>query len=114
MFKTVSAPSGAAWRRPGTNGRPLGAAHFRPADARHGRRRWLTGGKKVPVVYDFLGQDAFLKSLDYPAPLGVAALFGKSSGAVDPLNLAAGGKGWLFVTRPTLNSYCSFSISRGK
>ena len=87
MFKTVSASSGAAWRRPGTNGRPLGAAHFRPADARHGRRRWLTGGKKVPVVYDFVGQDAFLKSLDYPAPLGVAALFGKSSGAVDPLNL---------------------------
>ena len=36
----------------------------------------ITGGKKVPVVYDFVGKDTFLKSLDCLAPLGVAALFG--------------------------------------
>ena len=47
----------------------------------------ITGGKKVPVVYDSVGKDTFLKSLDCLAPLGVAALFGQSSGAVDPLNL---------------------------
>ena len=36
----------------------------------------ITGGKKVPVVYDSVGKDTFLKSLDCLAPLGVVALFG--------------------------------------
>ena len=36
----------------------------------------ITEGKKVPVVYDSVGKDTFLKSLDCLAPLGVAALFG--------------------------------------
>src|ERR1700744_2141168 len=31
----------------------------------------ITGGKKVPVVYDSVGKDTFLKSLDCLAPLGV-------------------------------------------
>src|SRR3954449_13461187 len=63
----------------------------------------ITGGKKVPVVYDSVGKDTFLRSLDCLAPLGVAALFGASSGAVDPLNLGLlAQKGSLFVTRPTL------------
>src|SRR6201996_4575707 len=47
----------------------------------------ITGGKKVPVVYDSVGKDTFLKSLDCLAPLGLLALFGASSGNVDPLNL---------------------------
>ena len=64
----------------------------------------ITGGKKCPVVYDSVGKDTFLKSLDCLAPLGVAALFGQSSGAVDPLNLGLlAGKGSLYVTRPTLD-----------
>jgi NADPH2:quinone reductase len=68
----------------------------------------ITGGKKVPVVYDSVGKDTFLKSLDCLAPLGVAALFGASSGAVDPLNLGLlAAKGSLYVTRPTLNTYAA-------
>src|SRR6185503_21347092 len=68
----------------------------------------ITGGKKVPVVYDSVGKDTFLKSLDCLAPLGVAALFGQSSGPVDPLNLGIlAQKGSLFVTRPTLNTYAA-------
>src|SRR6201989_932020 len=68
----------------------------------------ITGGKKVPVVYDSVGKDTFLKSLDCLAPLGVAALFGQSSGSVDPLNLGIlAQKGSLFVTRPTLNTYAA-------
>jgi NADPH2:quinone reductase len=68
----------------------------------------ITGGKKVPVVYDSVGKDTFLKSLDCLAPLGVAALFGQSSGAVEPLNLGLlAGKGSLYVTRPTLNTYAA-------
>ncbi len=68
----------------------------------------ITGGAKVPVVYDSVGKDTFLKSLDCLAPLGVAALFGASSGNVDPLNLGLlAQKGSLFVTRPTLNTYAA-------
>ena len=47
----------------------------------------ITGGKKVPVVYDSVGKDTFMKSLDCLAPLGFLALFGQSSGGVEPLNL---------------------------
>jgi NADPH2:quinone reductase len=66
----------------------------------------ITEGKKVPVVYDSVGKDTFLKSLDCVAPLGVVALFGQSSGSVEPLNLGLlAQKGSLYVTRPTLNTY---------
>jgi NADPH:quinone reductase len=66
----------------------------------------ITGGKKVPVVYDSVGKDTFLKSLDCLAPHGFAVLFGQSSGAVEPLNLGLlAQKGSLFVTRPTLFTY---------
>jgi NADPH2:quinone reductase len=66
----------------------------------------ITQGKKVPVVYDSVGKDTFLKSLDCLAPLGLVALFGQSSGNVEPLNLGIlAQKGSLYVTRPTLNTY---------
>ena len=68
----------------------------------------ITGGKKCPVVYDSVGKDTFLKSLDCLAPLGVVALFGQSSGAVEPLNLGLlAAKGSLYVTRPTLFTYAA-------
>ena len=66
----------------------------------------LTGGKGCPVVYDGVGKDTYLKSLDCLQPRGLLALFGNASGPVDALNtglLAA--KGSLYVTRPTLMSY---------
>ncbi len=66
----------------------------------------ITGGKKVPVVYDSVGKDTFLKSLDCLAPYGLVALFGQSSGNVEPLNLGLlAQKGSLYVTRPTLQTY---------
>jgi NADPH2:quinone reductase len=68
----------------------------------------ITGGKKCPVVYDSVGKDTFMKSLDCLAPLGVLALFGQSSGAVEPFNLGLlAAKGSLYVTRPTLNTYAA-------
>src|ERR1700753_2781105 len=68
----------------------------------------ITGGKKVPGVYDSVGKGTFLQSLDCLAPLGYLALFGQSSGAVDPLNLGLlAQKGSLYVTRPTLNTYAA-------
>jgi NADPH:quinone reductase len=66
----------------------------------------LTGGAKVPVVYDSVGKDTFMKSLDCLRPLGMMVLFGQSSGAVAPFdpNILAG-KGSLFLTRPSLGAY---------
>jgi NADPH2:quinone reductase len=66
----------------------------------------ITGGRKLPVVYDSVGKDTFFKSLDCLAPLGLMALFGQSSGAVPPVDLGIlAAKGSLFVTRPTLGNY---------
>ena len=68
----------------------------------------ITGGKKCPVVYDSVGKDTFLKSLDCVQPRGLLVLFGNASGPVDALNtglLAA--KGSLYVTRPTLASFAT-------
>jgi NADPH2:quinone reductase len=66
----------------------------------------LTGGKKVPVVYDSIGKDTFMLSLDCLAPFGLLAVFGASSGPPAPLDLGVlASKGSLYVTRPTLATY---------
>ena len=66
----------------------------------------ITGGRKLPVVYDSVGRDTFMKSLDCLAPRGLMVSFGNSSGAVDPLSpLVLSQKGSLFLTRPTLFNY---------
>lgn len=70
------------------------------------RVREITNGEGVPVVYDSVGKDTFLKSLDCLRPLGMMVSFGQSSGKVEPLDtglLAA--KGSLFLTRPSLMAY---------
>ena len=66
----------------------------------------ITGGKKCNVVYDGVGKDTFLKSLDCARPLGTVVIFGNASGAVPPFDLGQlAVKGSLFVTRPMLASY---------
>ena len=66
----------------------------------------ITGGRKLPVVYDSVGKDTFFKSLDCLAPLGLMASFGQASGAIGPVDLGIlAAKGSLFLTRPTLNTY---------
>jgi NADPH2:quinone reductase len=68
----------------------------------------LTGGAKLPVVYDSVGKDTFAKSLDCLALRGMMVLYGQASGKVPPLDLGElSAKGSLFVTRPTLFSYTS-------
>ena len=70
------------------------------------RVREITGGQGVPVVYDSIGRDTFMKSLDCLAPLGTMVTFGNASGPVPPLDLSIlAGKGSLKVTRPTLGTY---------
>ena len=70
------------------------------------RLREITGGEGVPVVYDSVGKDTFLRSLDCLRPLGLMVLFGSASGPVTEFDtglLAA--KGSLYLTRPTLMTY---------
>ncbi len=66
----------------------------------------ITGGKKCAVVYDGVGKDTFMKSLDCVRPRGLVALFGNASGKVEALDLGIlAAKGSLFVTRPTLDTH---------
>jgi NADPH2:quinone reductase len=67
----------------------------------------LTGGKGVDVIYDSVGKSTFLKGLDLLRPRGMMALFGQSSGTVDPIepNILHP-KGSLFLTRPSLAHHC--------
>jgi NADPH:quinone reductase len=71
-----------------------------------GRVLELTGGAKVPVVYDGVGKDTWEQSLDCLQPRGLMVSFGSSSGPVTGVNLAIlSQKGSLFVTRPTLATH---------
>ncbi len=70
--------------------------------------RRLTGGRGVQVVYDSVGRDSFLKSLGCLAPRGMLALYGQSSGPVEPFDPALlAQKGSLFLTRPSLAQYAA-------
>jgi len=68
----------------------------------------ITGGAKVPVVYDSIGKDTFLRSLDCLRRRGLMVSFGNASGPPDPFapGLLAQ-KGSLFLTRPTMYDYTS-------
>jgi NADPH2:quinone reductase len=66
----------------------------------------ITGGAMVPVVYDSVGKDTFMTSLDCLAPLGLMVSFGNASGPAPPVDLGLlNAKGSLFLTRPSLGTY---------
>jgi NADPH2:quinone reductase len=68
-----------------------------------GKVRALTGGEGVAAVYDSIGRDTFISSLDSLRPHGVMVTFGNASGPVDafaPVELAK--RHSLYVTRPIL------------
>ncbi len=70
------------------------------------RVKEITGGKKVPVVYDGVGKDTFQTSLDCLAVRGLLVSFGNASGPVTGVDLGIlASKGSLYVTRPTLAHY---------
>ncbi|HQA34348.1 MAG TPA: quinone oxidoreductase [Casimicrobium huifangae] len=72
------------------------------------RVKEITGGKKVPVVYDSVGKDTWPASLDCLQPLGLMVSFGNSSGPVTGVDLGIlAAKGSLYVTRQTLMAYTS-------
>jgi NADPH:quinone reductase len=66
----------------------------------------ITNGQKLPVVYDSVGKDTYLKSLDCLRPRGILVLFGASSGPVPLFDLSLlAQKGSLLITRPTLATF---------
>jgi NADPH2:quinone reductase len=66
----------------------------------------MTGGEMVSVVYDSVGKDTFMESLDSLAPLGLMVSYGNASGPVPPVELSLlAAKGSLFLTRPSLATY---------
>jgi NADPH2:quinone reductase len=70
------------------------------------RVREITRGEGVPVVYDSVGKDTFLRSLDCLKSRGLMVSFGQSSGMVPMLEITIlSTKGSLFLTRPTLMHY---------
>ncbi|HUL00729.1 MAG TPA: quinone oxidoreductase [Nitrospirota bacterium] len=70
------------------------------------RVKEITKGAGLPVVYDSVGKETFMESLDCLRPLGLMVSFGNSSGPVSPFELAVlSQKGSLYVTRPTLATY---------
>jgi NADPH2:quinone reductase len=70
------------------------------------RVKQITAGTGVPVVYDSVGKDTFMKSLDCLRKLGLMVIFGQSSGAVAPIDPSIlAKKGSLYLTRPTLFDY---------
>lgn len=71
------------------------------------RVKELTGGKGVPVVYDSVGKDTLMASLDSLQPRGSLVSNGTSSGPVviDTTLLAVKGSIWL--TRPAMIHYAT-------
>ena len=68
--------------------------------------RRLTKGAGVAVVYDSVGKDTFMESLDCLRPLGMMVSYGNASGPpplISPLELSK--RGSLFLTRPSLFAY---------
>ncbi|BCH20564.1 quinone oxidoreductase [Mesorhizobium sp. L-8-10] len=71
------------------------------------RVREITGGKGVPVVYDSVGKDTLMASLDSLRPRGTLVSNGTSSGpvVVDSTLLAV--KGSIWMTRPAMVHYAT-------
>jgi NADPH2:quinone reductase len=66
----------------------------------------VTGGKKVPVIYDAVGKDTFAKSIDCLRPRGLMVVYGQASGVIPPIDInLLGHKGSLSLTRPRLPDF---------
>ena len=71
------------------------------------RVRAITGGKGVPVVYDSVGKDTLMASLDSLQPRGTLVSNGTSSGPVTIDTTLLAVKGSLWITRPAMIHYAT-------
>lgn len=102
LIGTVSSPEKAALARSHGAWETIDYSHENVAE----RVLELTGGKKVPVVYDGVGKDTWEASLDSVQPRGLVVSFGNASGPVSGVNLGIlAQKGSIYVTRPTLATH---------
>jgi NADPH2:quinone reductase len=69
------------------------------------RVKELTGGKLLPVVYDSVGRDTLMNSLQCLRARGMLVNFGQSSGKLENFDLTALAPKSLYVTRPGLFNY---------
>lgn len=70
------------------------------------RVKEITGGAMLPVVFDSVGRDTFLTSLDCLMPFGMMVSYGNASGPVSVPDIGIlAAKGSLYLTRPTLATY---------
>jgi NADPH2:quinone reductase len=65
----------------------------------------LTNNVGVDVIYDGVGKDAFLKSLDCIRPMGMVISYGTASGNVGAFDLQLLHRKSIIVTRPTLRTW---------
>ena len=102
VIGTVSTEAKAAVALAAGCGHVINYSHENVAE----RVRELTGGAGVDVVFDSVGKDTFMASLDSLRKRGLLVCVGTASGAIppfDPVLLAM--KGSLFMTRPALADY---------
>ena len=87
--------------------RELGADHvLLSSEDWVGQTKAATGNSGVDVVYDSVGKDTFIGSLDCLRPRGLMVTYGNASGPVPPMApLELSKRGSLFLTRPTLFHY---------
>ena len=72
------------------------------------RVKKITKGAGVPVVFDSVGKDTWVQSLNSLAPRGLMVSFGNASGPVPEFGLGElASRGSLYVTRPSLVAYTS-------
>jgi len=64
--------------------------------------RELTRGEGVQAIYDGVGKDVFLKSLQCLAPFGTMVSFGQASGRVEPFDPVLLRENAAYVTRASL------------
>lgn len=70
------------------------------------RVKEITQGAGVPVVYDSIGNDTYIGSLNCLSPLGYFVSFGNASGPLPPIDSKEfASRGSLFFTRPSLFAY---------
>jgi len=66
----------------------------------------ITDGKMAHAVYDAVGKDTIMTSLDCLMRFGILVSYGQASGPVPPIDpLELSRRGSLFLTRPTLMHY---------
>ena len=66
----------------------------------------ITRNRGVSVVYDSIGKDTFIRSLDCLRPRALMVSYGNASGPVPPIApLELSKRGSLFLTRPTVFHY---------